>query len=110
MGFKKVIGDVEVSRDLILLLIIGGLYSLSVALSNTFVNVYLWKQSGGEFMHLAVYNLSVVVMQPLTFILAGRWAKKIDRVIVLRLGVSSLAVFFITVLLIGENASVFSYY
>jgi len=106
MGFKKVIGDVDLSRDLILLLLVGGLYSLSVALSNTFVNVYLWKQSG-EYIDLAIYNLSVVVMQPLTFILAGRWAKKIDRVIVLRLGVSSLAIFFITVLLIGENASSF---
>ena len=105
-GFKKVIGDIEINKDLVLLLVIGGLYSLSVALSNTFVNVYLWKQSG-EFFDLGIYNLSIVVMQPLAFLLAGRWAKKIDRVIVLRLGVSCLAIFFITVLLIGENASHF---
>ncbi|MBD1378900.1 MFS transporter [Metabacillus arenae] len=100
---KKLIGDVEVNRDLILLLVIGGLYSLSIALSNTFVNVYLWKQTG-EFLDLGIYNLSIVVLQPLTFIVAGRWAKKIDRVIVLRLGVSFLAVFFLAVLLIGDNA------
>lgn len=43
---KNIIGDVEVNRDLLLLLTVGGLYSLSIALSNTFVNVYLWKQSG----------------------------------------------------------------
>ncbi|MCA1031753.1 MFS transporter [Bacillus timonensis] len=104
VALKKVIGDVEVNKDLILLLIIGGLYSLSIALSNTFVNVYLWKQSG-EFSDLGIYNLSIVVMQPLTFILAGRWAKKIDRVIVLRLGVTSLALFFLAVLFIGESAS-----
>ncbi|MBD8069156.1 MFS transporter [Bacillus sp. PS06] len=105
-SFKKVIGNIDTSKDLILLLIIGGLYSLSIALSNTFVNVYLWKQSG-EFFDLGLYNLAVVVMQPITFILAGRLAKKIDRVLVLRLGVSSLAIFFITVLVIGENASQF---
>lgn len=104
LSLKKVIGDVEINRDLILLLVIGGLYSLSIALSNTFVNVYLWKQSG-EFKDLGIYNLSIVIMQPLTFILAGRWAKKIDRVIVLRLGVSFLAIFFLTVLFIGENAT-----
>ncbi|RSK27857.1 MFS transporter [Bacillus sp. HMF5848] len=101
---SKLFGDVEINRDLILLLVIGGMYSLSIALSNTFVNVYLWKQSG-DFIDLGVYNLSIVIAQPLTFILAGRWAKKIDRVIVLRLGVSFLAVFFLSVLFIGENAS-----
>ena len=102
----KLFGDVELTRDLTLLLLIGGLYSLSVALSNTFVNIYLWKQSG-QFVDLGLYNLSIVVMQPLTFILAGRWAKKIDRVIVLRIGVIFLALFYLTVLLIGTNASNF---
>ena len=105
-GMKKVIGDVEVNKDLVLLLVIGGLYSLSIALSNTFVNVYLWKQSG-EFKDLGLYNLAIVILQPLTFILAGRWAKRIDRVIVLRLGVIFLAIFYIMVLFIGENASSF---
>lgn len=104
--WKKFIGEVELTRDLTLLLLIGGLYSLSVALSNTFVNIYLWKQSG-EFVDLGIYNLAVVVLQPLTFILAGRWAKKVDRVIVLRIGVIILALFYLTVLIIGENASQF---
>ncbi|PLR87602.1 MFS transporter [Bacillus sp. V33-4] len=106
MNLKKLIGDVELTRDLSLLLLIGGLYSLSVALSNTFVNIYLWKQSG-EFMDLGLYNLSVVVLQPITFILAGRWAKKIDRVIVLRIGVIFLASFYLAVLFIGTDASSF---
>lgn len=103
---KKLIGDVELTKDLGLLLIIGGLYSLSVALSNTFVNIYLWKQSG-DFKDLGLYNLTVVIIQPLTFILAGRWAKKVDRVIVLRIGVIFLAVFYLTVLMIGTQASKF---
>lgn len=104
MFFKKFLGEVEVNRELTLLLIIGGLYALSIALSNTFVNVYLWKQSG-QFTDIALYNLASVIMQPITFILAGRWAKKIDRVVVLRLGVSFLSVFFFTVLFLGEKAS-----
>lgn len=104
--WRKIIGEIELTRDLTLLLLIGGLYSLSVALSNTFVNIYLWKQSG-EFVDLGIYNLSVIILQPLTFILAGRWAKKVDRVIVLRIGVIFLATFYLTVLVIGENASHF---
>lgn len=101
---KKILGDIELTKDLTLLLIIGGLYSLSIALSNTFVNIYLWKQSG-ELADLGLYNLSVVVAQPLTFILAGRWAKKVDRVIVLRIGVIFLALFYVTVLFVGTRAS-----
>lgn len=100
---KKMIGQVDISRDLVLLLVVGGLYFLSIALSNTFVNVYLWKQSG-SYQEIGLYNLAIVIMQPLTFILAGKWAKRIDRVIVLRLGVSSLSFFFVTVLLMGDHA------
>lgn len=103
---NKLLGNVEVTRDLILLLLIGGLYSLSVALSNTFVNIYLWKQSG-RYVDIGLYNLTVVVLQPLTFILAGRWAKKVDRVIVLRIGVIFLASFYLAVLISGTNASTY---
>ncbi|MGR3765037.1 MFS transporter [Rossellomorea sp. NS-SX7] len=105
-SFKRILGDIDLTRDLSLLLLIGGLYSLSIALSNTFVNIYLWKQSG-EFIDLGVYNLTVVIFQPLTFILAGRLAKKVDRVIVLRFGVIFLAVFYISVLSFGESAENF---
>lgn len=73
---QKVFGNVEVNRDLLLLLTIGGMYSLGIALSNAFVNVYLWKQSG-SFLDLGIYNLTIVIMQPITFIIAGRWAKKL---------------------------------
>jgi YQGE family putative transporter len=102
----KILGDVELTKDLLLLLIIGGLYSLSIALSNTFVNIYLWKQTG-KYSDLALYNLAIVVLQPLTFILAGRWAKKIDRVIVLRIGVICLALFYLMVLITGTKASTY---
>lgn len=103
---EKITGHEEVNKEIVFLLLIGGLYSLSIALSNTFVNIYIWKQSG-EFMDIALYNLAVVVMQPLTFILAGKWAKKIDRIVVLRLGVIFLSIFYLTVLVSGANASGF---
>ncbi|WP_028399219.1 MFS transporter [Ectobacillus panaciterrae] len=106
MKMKHLLGDVKVNRDLILLLTIGGLYTLGISLSNTFVNIYLWKQTK-NFMNLGLYNLAVVVMQPITFSFAGKLAKKIDRIVILRFGVSALAVFFITVLLAGTHASQF---
>lgn len=98
------LGDVPLTRDLILLIVIGGLYSLSVALSNTFVNIYLWKQSE-SFYDIGLYNLIVVIFQPITFILAGKMAKMLDRVIVLRLGIIFLTVFYLVVLLVRESAN-----
>lgn len=106
---EKLIGKVDINKDLVLLLVVGGLYFLSIALSNTFVNVYLWKQSG-QFEDIALYNLGIVILQVLTFILAGRWAKSVDRVIVLRLGVSFLAIFYLTVLFMGDQANEFLFF
>lgn len=103
---QKWFGDIELSKDLLLLLAIGGLYSLSVSLSNSFVNIYLWKQTG-KYIDLAVYNLSVVILQPLTFIIAGRWAKKVDRVMVFRIGVAFLALFYLCVLFSRGHAGDF---
>ena len=100
---RTLFGTTHLSKDLIILLMIGGLYSLSVALSNTFVNVYLWKHTE-NFFKIGIYNLTIVLVQPLAFILAGRIAKKIDRIIVLRLGVIFLAVYFVSVLLSGHQA------
>lgn len=104
MKWKHVIGDVEVNRDLVLLLVMGGLYTLAISLSNTFVNIYLWKQTQ-NYLNLGLYNLASVVLQPLTFLFAGKLAKRIDRAILLRVGVGTLATFFIVVLLTGTRAS-----
>ncbi|KAA0762590.1 MFS transporter [Bacillus sp. SH5-2] len=104
MKWKHIIGDVEVNRDLVLLLLIGGLYTLAISLSNTFVNIYLWKQTQ-NYVNLGLYNLASVVLQPLTFLVGGKFAKRIDRSILLRIGVGTLAVFFIVVLVAGKSAS-----
>ena len=105
--FKKhLFGEIDFTKDLILLLLIGGLYSLSIALSNTFVNIFIWKQTG-DLIDIGLYNLMQVMAQPLTFILAGRMAKKIDRVIVLRIGVIFLALFYLSVLGFGANAATY---
>lgn len=97
----------NVMRELCLLLLVGGLYSFGIFLSNTFVNVFLWRQSA-DFQTIAVYNVSIVIFQTLAFIVAGRLAKKIDRIIIFRIGVIFLAFFFITVLLLGENAAFYN--
>ncbi|MDR7072752.1 MFS transporter [Fictibacillus barbaricus] len=104
MIFKKFMENDQYPKDLFLLLLVGGLFTLSTALSNTFVNIFLWKQSG-EITDIAFYNLAIVVMQPIAFNWAGWLAKKVDRVIVLRIGVFILALFYIGMLFMGTLAS-----
>ncbi|MGP4107259.1 MFS transporter [Virgibacillus sp. L01] len=106
--FQNIAGKVDINKDLVFLLVIGGLYSLGIFLSNTFVNIYLWKQSG-EYITIAMYNLGIYLFQPVTFILAGKIAKKVDRIIVLRLGVIFLSLFFLSVLIIAEKAATFNF-
>lgn len=91
-------------KELHVLLIIGALYSLGIFLSNTFVNIYLWKQTN-DLINIAVYNLAIYVAQTILFTLSGSWAKRIDRVIILRIGVFFLSVFFLLVLFTGEKAA-----
>ncbi|MFD1038493.1 MFS transporter [Virgibacillus byunsanensis] len=107
-GLQHIFGKIDINRDLLFLLVIGGLYSLGIFLSNTFVNIYLWKQSG-DYITIAMYNLGIYLLQPITFIVAGKMAKKMDRVIVLRLGVIFLSLFFLSVLLIGEKAATYNF-
>lgn len=91
-------------KELHVLLIIGALYSLGIFLSNTFVNIYLWKQTN-DLINIAMYNLAIYVAQTILFTLSGSWAKRIDRVIILRIGVFFLSVFFLLVLFTGEKAA-----
>lgn len=97
----------EHGKDLYLLLIIGWLYSIGLFLSNTFVNIYLWRQTE-DYFTIAFYHLSIYIAKSITFIIAGKIVKKIDRVIVLRLGVTFLSLFFLTVLYLQENAAKFN--
>ncbi len=104
MKWKHIIGDVEVNRDLVLLLLIGGLYTLAISLSNTFVNIYLWKQTQ-NYVNLGLYNLASVVLQPLTFLIGGKLAKRIDRSIFVTNRRRHVSNFFIVVLVAGKSAS-----
>ena len=107
MGIQNgVISKIKSNKELYILILIGGLYSLSTALSNTFVNVYLWKQNEA-LMDLGIYNLAVVLLQGAAFLFAGGLAKKVDRIIVLRIGVCFLASFYLVVLLFTSGSRLY---
>ncbi|OEF99422.1 hypothetical protein BHF71_01575 [Vulcanibacillus modesticaldus] len=91
-------------KDTKLLLIISTLFTIAVTLSNTFVNVYLWKLTK-DYLIIGWFNFYQYLVMMLTFIVAGRITKKYDRVIILRFGVTFLSFFYLAVLMFGPSAS-----
>lgn len=98
----------EKSRKLVpqavLLLIVHGLFAVAQALSGTFVNVYIWKAKN-DFALLGWFALSTQLAAAITFWLAGKWVKEHNKMIILRLGVSVSALFYVLVLLLGKQSA-----
>lgn len=98
----------NVPVDLIYLLILGGFYAIGIFLSNTFVNVFLWKQSQ-SYLTIALFHLASAIFQLVAFIYAGKKTKDWNHVIVLRAGIITLALFFLTVYLMDEQAATYAF-
>jgi YQGE family putative transporter len=93
----------ELDRESRLLLILSGLYAIATVLSGMFVNVYLWKIKRDIFL-IGWFHLAQYVCVGLTSIFAGWMVKRVDRVVSIRLGVSVQAIFYSSVLFLGEKA------
>lgn len=101
---KLWINTERLDRESWYLLTISALHAISLALSNTFVNVYLWKLKQ-NFLLIGWYNLTHHIAVAVTFVFAGWLSKRIDRVIAIRLGVAIQALFYLTVLFLGTKAT-----
>ncbi|MDP9727531.1 MFS transporter [Alicyclobacillus tolerans] len=84
------------------LLAIGGLFGLAVGLSNTFVNIFIWKIDR-NYTSTAWYNLWMYVCIPIAFVAASWLAKKFRVVIPLRIGIAGHALFYCLVLFWGQQ-------
>lgn len=83
------------------LLLISGLFSLSIGLSNTFVNIFIWKVDK-NFTSIALYNLSIYLSMPIAFVLAGMICMQFRIVFAMRFGLILHILFYGSVLFAGE--------
>jgi MFS transporter, YQGE family, putative transporter len=90
------------------LLCISGLFGLSVGLSNTFVNIFIWKVDE-SFVAIALYNIGAYLLMPVAFTLAGMMSDHLHIAFTLRIGVGLHILFYAIVLFIGETAAAFPY-
>lgn len=86
-----------------LLLAMNAQFLLAIALSNAFVNVYMWKIKS-DYAMIGVYNLATYFTMAVVFYLGGILVKNVDRALSIRLGVAVMAAFFFTVLFLGKQS------
>lgn len=96
------------SKKAKILLIVSALFTLSMGLSNVFVNIFLWKKSS-DFIIIAKYNLMHYIFLPFSFLAAGWLSKKKNGVWALRIGVVLFILFFLLILLFRNNVLEYIY-
>jgi len=83
-------------------LTLNALYSAAEALCSVFVSVYLWINSQ-DFIAVCSYHITIYFVTPFFFVLAGWYSQARDRLHVYRLGLVMHAVFYFTLLTLGER-------
>ncbi|WP_156279677.1 MFS transporter [Paenibacillus sp. NEAU-GSW1] len=100
-------GEGAFDSQAVLLLAVQWLAAIGHALSGTFVPVYLWKASQ-SYMLIGWYALGQYAIGGLTFWIAGKWVKEHNKMNSLRLGIVLSGSFYLTVLLLGQQARFYS--
>lgn len=92
--------DLKLSKDAIVSLIIHACFQFGASMSGLFLNLYLWRLTG-DFTINAVYNMINFAITPIAFAVGGLIAKKMDRMVLYRLGIMLHAIFYLLVVLAG---------
>ncbi len=96
------------SKKAAILLVISGLFTLAIGLSNVFVNIFLWKQTN-DFIVIAKYNLMHHLLIPFGFLIGGWLSKKKSGTWPLRIGIGFFILFFLFILLVKDKMEYFIY-
>jgi YQGE family putative transporter len=79
-----------------------GLFTAASVLSDTFVNIYIWRLKA-DYIPITVYMLSCYFAVPVVFYLCGYIGMRIDRVSLYIAGIICFAAFYFMVLIFREN-------
>jgi YQGE family putative transporter len=96
------------SREAKILLLVSGLFTLAMGLSNVFVNIFLWKKSE-NFIVIAQYNLMHYIFLPIAFTVAGWLSKRKNGIWSLRIGISFFVLFFLSILFVKDEVTKYIY-
>lgn len=87
-----------------ILLLLGTLFVAGYTLSGMFVNVFIWKVDH-SFIAIGWFNFTLYASLPIGFLGAGYLATRMGELWMVRAGVIVLAVFFLTLLSLGQRSA-----
>lgn len=93
----------RLNREARVVLLLNAFYGVAEALCSVFVGVYFWVNSL-DFNTVCYYYLTIYIVTPFVFILAGWYSQARDRVYVFRIGLVLHAVFYGTLLWLREDS------
>lgn len=93
----------ELTKDAIVFLFVQALFTLSTALSATFVNVFMWRVSS-NIKYMVFQNMLSSITIVAIFILSGKISRKRGITTCIRLGILANLLFYIAILILKEKA------
>jgi YQGE family putative transporter len=93
-------------KEALIALFIHGCFQVGASMSALFLNLYLWRLTGDLWIN-GMFNVIVYGVTPFAFALGGWIAKKRDRMVTYRIGVGSIALFFLAVIALKEQVAAY---
>ncbi|WP_139904936.1 MFS transporter [Clostridium thermarum] len=94
----------KLGKDAVIFIFVQALFTLSTALSATFVNVYMWRLTS-DVKYIVFQNILSSITIVLMFISAGFISRKSGITSCIRLGILFNLLFYIAILLLREKTS-----
>ncbi|REE86117.1 YQGE family putative transporter [Paenibacillus taihuensis] len=94
----------QLGREAIIALIIHGCFQFGASMSGLFLNLYLWRLTQDLSVN-GFYNMIVFLCTPVAFALGGWVTKRKDRMVTYRIGILTIAVFYLVVVIAQEKVA-----
>lgn len=94
----------RLGKDAIVSLWIHSCFQFGNSMAAIFLNLYLWRLTGSLWIN-GMYNIISYAVTALAFILGGWLAKKKDRLVTYRIGITLFACFYLMVIVAGEQVA-----
>lgn len=92
----------RLSKEAVNSITLHSIYQLGASMAGVFLNLYLWRLTESLFIN-GMYALLSYLIGPIAFIVAGKYAKTVDRLYVYRIGIFMTAAFYLLVIITGEK-------
>ncbi|QHW33527.1 MFS transporter [Paenibacillus rhizovicinus] len=94
----------RLGKDAITALMIHGCFQFGASMSGLFLNLYLWRLTQDLYVN-GVYNIINFLITPVAFAIGGLITKRKDRMVTYRLGIMTIALFYLLVIIAQEHVA-----